>query len=146
MVSPFTSSMIKPQREAATKMFCSFFLHLFPEPPSEPTQLFVLTPNQIYKIILPSNNNNNMSMDSDEIENPSQATVTQMLNLKDVITMEVNFKNRSLCYLINFDITCVNVSNINDQWQMPKPDFLPLYESEFFALLFVKFIQQIYIK
>ena len=100
--------------------------NIFTEPPTEATLLFILTPEQIYKIILPSDR----SMDSDEVENPSPVTLTQVLKLKNVITMEVNFLNHTVCVMENFDIFCYNASNFLDKWKMPAPDFLPLYQSK----------------
>lgn len=69
-------------------------------------------------------------MDSDEIQNPSPVTLTQVLKLKNVITMEANFLNHTVCVMENFDIFCYNASNFLDKWKMPAPDFLPLYQSK----------------
>lgn len=98
--------------------------YFFTEPPTDPTLLFILTPEHIFKIVLPPNT----LLDSEELENPSPAILTQVLKLKNVITMEVNFMNRTVCVLENFDIFCYNVSNFMDKWKMPAPDFFPLYE------------------
>jgi hypothetical protein len=96
---------------------------------SEPTLLFVLTPQDFYKIILPSSRNNS------ETENPSPVTLTQVLKLKNLITMEVNFANHTVCVMEDFDIFCYNVSNFMDKWKLPKPDFLPLFECELQLLI-----------
>ncbi|KAG5677308.1 hypothetical protein PVAND_007077 [Polypedilum vanderplanki] len=100
-------------------------------PITEPTLLFVLTPQEIYKIILPSDRNNS--------ENTSPVTLTQVLKLKNLITMEVNFSNHTVCVLEDYEIFCYNVSNFMDKWKMPNPDFLPLESASSSNILISQF-------
>lgn len=44
--------------------------------------------------------------------------------------MEIDFFNRSVCVLENFEIFCYNASDFLQKWKMPSPDFLPSSESE----------------
>lgn len=99
-----------------------------PEPPNEPTSLFILNPEEIHKIILPSKRKS----DSFEIEISPRIKPMQVLKLKNLITMEVNFQNNTLCVMENFDIFCYNVSNFLDKWKLPTPDIMPISQCKIF--------------
>jgi hypothetical protein len=93
------------------------------EPPTEPTSLLILTPNEILKINLPSDK----STDSDGVtQNKNPVNLTQVLKRNKLIAMEVNFWNHTVCVLENIiDIFCYNISNFSDAWKLPVPDFIP---------------------
>jgi hypothetical protein len=93
-------------------------------PASDPTLLFILSAKNIYKIILPNERNSSSS------ENFEPAPLTSVLKLKAPIGMEIDYFNRSVCVLENFEIFCYNASDFLQKWKMPSPDFLPSPESE----------------
>jgi hypothetical protein len=93
----------------------------FTAPITDPTLLFVLTPEEIYKIIMLSDRNV-----SDATGNAPPVTLTQVLKLKNLISMEINFANQSVCVLEDYEIFCYKISNFIDKWKLPNPDFLPL--------------------
>lgn len=110
----------------------------FTAPASDPTLLFVLTSKKIYKILLP--NERNATAD------PSPVTLTQVLKLNAPISMEINFLNRTVCVLENFEIYCYNASDFLHKWKLPHPDFLPTFESKFFEVFFLKLFESMKVK
>jgi hypothetical protein len=65
------------------------------------------------------------------MDNFTPVTLTEVLKLNAPISMEIDFHNRSVCVLENFEIFCYNASNFLQKWKLPNPDFLPSFESEY---------------
>lgn len=99
------------------------------DPPSEPKALFVLTSNDMYRIILPKHRNNT----AEDLSSP--VTLTEVLKLKNPISMELDFNNHSVCVLENSEIICYNTSNFLQKWNLPSPDLFPNLECKFHQLL-----------
>ena len=100
-----------------------YFFNL--DPPSEPKALFVLTSNEMYRIILPKHRNNTV----EDLSSP--VTLTEVLKLKNPISMELDFNNHSVCVLENSEIICYNTSNFLQKWKLPSPDLFPNLERKF---------------
>lgn len=87
----------------------------------------------MYRIILPKHRNNT----ADDLSTP--VTLTEVLKLKNPISIELDFNNHSVCVLEHSEITCYNTSNFQQKWNLPSPDLFPNLERKFPELINLNF-------
>lgn len=58
-----------------------------------------------------------------------EGSSTIKVNFTAAYDMEINYANHTLCVLERSEITCFNVTNFQQSWKMPQPDFLSISNS-----------------